>query len=123
MASGSTGTTGILPVGNGNTGTTGILPVDGDCVLSWCADVNSNAYYFVDVVTERGPAPIYFTGDRDSRLGNPVVVALAGITNRVPLLIGVDYAVTSDTPFTVSFPIDYIHPTVTTNATSSSLRA
>ena len=115
VASGSTGTTGILPVGNGGTGTTGILPVDGDSVLSWRADVNSNAYYFVDVVTERGPAPIYFTGDRESRLGNPVVVALAGVTNRVPLLIGVDYAVTSDTPFTVSFPIDYIHPTVTTN--------
>ena len=115
VASGSTGTTGILPVGNGNTGTTGILPVDGDSVLTWRADVNSNAYYFVDVVAERGPAPIYFTGDRDSRLGNPVIVALAGVTNRVPLLIGVDYAVTSDTPFTVSFPIDYIHPTVTTN--------
>ena len=90
VASGSTGTTGILPVGNGSTGTTGILPVDDDCVLSWRADVNSNAYYFVDVVAERGPAPIYFTGDRDSRLGNPVVVALAGVTNRVPLLIGVD---------------------------------
>jgi len=102
-------------VASGGTGTTGILPVDGDSVLSWRADVNSNAYYFVDVVAERGPAPIYFTGDRDSRLGNPVVVALAGVTNRVPLLIGVDYAVTSDTPFTVSFPIDYIHPTVTTN--------
>ena len=65
VASGSTGTTGILPVGNGGTGTTGILPVGGDCVLSWRADVNSNAYYFVDVVAERGPAPIYFTGDRD----------------------------------------------------------
>ena len=115
VASGSTGTTGILPVGNGSTGTTGILPVDDDCVLSWRADVNSNAYYFVDVIAERGPAPIYFTGDRDSRLGSPVVVALAGVTNRVPLLIGVDYAVTSDTPFTVSFPIDYIHPTVSTN--------
>ena len=102
-------------VASGGTGTTGILPVDDDCVLSWRADVNSNAYYFVDVIAERGPAPIYFTGDRDSRLGNPVVVALAGVTNRVPLLIGVDYAVTSDTPFTVSFPIDYIHPTVTTN--------
>ena len=102
-------------VASGSTGTTGILPVDGDSVLSWRAEVNSNAYYFVDVVAERGPAPIYFTGDRDSRLGNPVVVALAGVTNRVPLLIGVDYAVTSDTPFTVSFPIDYIHPTVTTN--------
>ena len=83
--------------------------------LAWREGVNSNAYYFVDVVAERGPAPIYFTGDRESRLGNPVVVALAGVTNRVPLLIGVDYAVTSDTPFSVSFPLDYIHPTVTTN--------
>ena len=82
---------------------------------SWREGVNSNAYYFVDVVAERGPTPIYFTGDRDSRLGNPVVVALAGVTNRVPLLIGIDYAVTSDTPFSVSFPFDYMHPTVTTN--------
>ncbi len=83
---------------------------------SWREGVNSNAYYFVDVVAERGPAPIYFTGDRDSRLGNPVVVALAGITNRVPLLIGIDYSVTSDTPFTVSFPVDYMYPEVQTNA-------
>ena len=82
---------------------------------SWREGVNSNAYYFVDVVAERGPAPIYFTGDRDSRLGNPVVVALAGVTNRVPLLIGIDYAVTSDTPFSVSIPVDYMYPTVTTN--------
>jgi len=101
------------------TGTTGILPVDGVSVLPWREGVNSNAYYFVDVVAERGPVPIYFTGDRDSRLGNPVVVALAGVTNRVPLLIGIDYAVTSDTPFSVSFPVDYMYPTVTTNGTAN----
>ena len=83
--------------------------------LTWHEDVNSNAYYFVDVVTERGPAPIWFTGDRPSRLGDPVVVARAGETNRVPLLIGVDYAVTSDTPFSVSFPVDYMYPVVETN--------
>ena len=83
--------------------------------FSWREGVNSNAYYFVDVVTERGPAPIYFTGDRETRLGNPVVVANAFETNRVPLLIGVDYSVTSDTPFTVSFPVDYMYPTVQTN--------
>ena len=34
--------------------------------LSWREGVNSNAYYFVDVVAERGPAPICFTGDRPS---------------------------------------------------------
>ena len=83
--------------------------------LSWRAGVNSNAYYFVDVVTERGPAPIYFTGDRETRLGNPVVVARAFETNRVPLLIGVDYSITSDTPFTVSFPVDYMYPEEETN--------
>jgi len=84
--------------------------------LSWLEGVNSNAYYFVDVVAERGPAPIWFTGDRESRLGDPVVVARAGETNRVPLLIGVDYAVTSDTPFSVSFPADYMYVEVETNA-------
>ena len=98
------------------TGTTGILPVDDVSVLPWREGVNSNAYYFVDVVTEHGPAPIYFTGDRDSRLGNPVVVALAGVTNRVPLLIGIDYAITSPVPFSVSFPVDYMYPEVQTNS-------
>ena len=83
--------------------------------LPWQEGVNSNAYYFVDVVTEHGPAPIYFTGDRDSRLGNPVVVARAGETNHVPLLIGVSYAVTSTVPFTVSVPDEYMYPEVQTN--------
>lgn len=94
---------------------TDVVGVYGVPALPWRDGVNSNAYYFVDVVAERGPAPICFTGDRASRLGNPVVVARAFETNRVPLLIGVDYAVTSDTPFSVSFPVDYMHPTVTTN--------
>ena len=102
-------------VEGGDTGTTGILPVDDVSVLPWRAGVNSNAYYFVDVVAERGPAPIYFMGDRETRLGNPVVVARAFETNRVPLLIGVDYSITSDTPFKVSFPVDYMYPEVETN--------
>ncbi len=58
--------------------------------LSWLEGVNTNAYYFVDVVTTNCLAPIYFTGDRESRLGNPVVVARAFETNHVPLLIGMD---------------------------------
>ena len=65
-------------------------------------DVNTNAYYFIDVVTEVGPAPIYFNADRDSRLGSPVVVGRAGETNHVPLLIGLAYTVTSTVPITVS---------------------
>ncbi len=83
--------------------------------LSWRAGVNTNAYYFVDVVTTNGPAPIYFIGDRESRLGNPVVVALAGVTNHVPLLIGIDYSITSPVPFTVSYPTEYMYPEVETN--------
>ena len=102
-------------VEGGGTGITGILPVDDVSALPWREGVNSNAYYFVDVVTESGPAPIYFTGDRDSRLGNPVVVANAFETNRVPLLIGIDYAITSPVPFAVSFPIDYMYPESLTN--------
>ena len=76
--------------------------VGGD--LGWKEGVNTNAYYFVDVVAEEGPAPIWFNADRDSRLGSPVVVALAGETNRVPLLIGVEYSVTSTVPISVSAP-------------------
>ena len=85
--------------------------------LLWLEGVNTNAYYFVDVVAERGPAPIWFTGDRTSRLGDPVVVARAGETNRVPLLIGIDYAITSPVPFSVSLP-DEGFATVTTNSVS-----
>jgi len=72
--------------------------------LSWRTGVNTNAYYFVDVVATNGPAPIYFTGDRETRLGNPVIVVRGGETNHVPLLVGVNYAVTSTVPFSVSPP-------------------
>ena len=76
-------------------------------VLTWHEGVNTNAYYFVDMMTEKGPVPVYFTGDRTSNLGNPAVVAHAGETNHVPLLIGVSYAVTSGAPFSVSVSSNY----------------
>jgi len=98
-------------VENGGTGGTGGPPVQGGGghgvpALPWREGVNSNAYYFVDVVAADGPAPIYFTGDRESRLGNPVVVAIGGETNHVPLLIGVNYSVTSTVPISVIVPTD-----------------
>ncbi len=68
------------------------------------ADVNADAYYFVEVVAERGPAPIYFVADGASRLGDPIVVARAGETNHVPLLIGATYTITSSVPFSVEAP-------------------
>ena len=94
--------------------TSAALPLE----LAWLEGVNSNAYYFVDVVASNGPAPIYFAGDCDSRLGNPVVVARGGETNHVPLLIGVSYAITSTVPFSVSLPDDGF-ATITTNCVSN----
>ncbi len=76
---------------------------------------NDRAYYFVEVVAERGPTPIYFVADRDSWLGSPAVVVRTGETNRVPLLIGVEYAVTSTVPISVSAP-DAEYAAVTENS-------
>ncbi len=76
----------------------------GGVELSWLEGVNSNAYFFAEVVADIGPAAVYFTCDTETGLGNPVVVALAGETNRVPLLVGVGYSVSSDVPFSVSVP-------------------
>ena len=73
--------------------------------LSWLGGANSNAYFFAEVVADIGPAAVYFIGDaEESRLGDPVVVALAGETNRVPLLVGMGYSVSSDVPFSVNVP-------------------
>ena len=101
-----------------------VMAVDGTngVELTWREGVNTNAYYFVDVVTEKGPAPVYFTGDRKSRLGNPAVVAHAGETNHVPLLIGISYAVTSSAPFSVSFPSNYKKYTVVERFSSRIVR-
>ena len=70
--------------------------------VAFRADANARAYHFVDVVAAAGPAPVSFAADRASRLGSPVLVARAGETNRVPLLVGIAYAVTSTVPVAVS---------------------
>ena len=86
--------------------------------LSWLGGVNSNAYFFAEVVADIGPAAVYFTSDTETSLGNPVVVALAGETNRVPLLVGIGYSVSSEVPFAVSAPADV---SVTTNGSCAYL--
>ena len=88
---------------NGQADSLSISLPSGESVF-FTPNVNTNAYYFVDVVAQKGPAPIRFNSSHLGRLGSPVVVALAGETNRVPLLIGATYSVTSDVPFTVSCP-------------------
>ena len=70
--------------------------------VAFRAGANARAYHFVDVVAAAGPAPVSFAADRASRLGSPVLVARAGETNRVPLLVGIAYAVTSTVPVAVS---------------------
>ena len=70
--------------------------------VAFRSDANARAYHFVDVVAAAGPAPVSFAADRASRLGSPVLVARAGETNRVPLLVGIAYAVTSTVPVAVS---------------------
>ena len=74
--------------------------------LTWRDGVNQNAYYFVEVVAESGPAQIVFSASQAGNLGSPVIVAHAGETNTVPLLVGVEYAVTSTVPISVSSPSD-----------------
>jgi len=85
-----------------------LTAVDGDSgvELTWREGVNSNAYYFVSVVAESGPAEIVFNASQAGNLGSPIVVAAGGETNIVPLLVGVEYAVTSSVPIGVSTPSD-----------------
>ena len=59
---------------------------------------NSNAYCWVDLVVPNADALVTFTGDGYSALPDPMFVAKAGATNRVILLIGKTYQVTSRMP-------------------------
>ena len=59
---------------------------------------NSNAYCWVDVVVLNANALVTFTGDGASELPDPTFIAKAGETNRVAILIGKTYQVTSRLP-------------------------
>jgi len=59
---------------------------------------NSNAYCWVDLVVPNANALVTFTGDGPSALPDPAFIAKAGETNRVTLLIGKTYQVTSRMP-------------------------
>ena len=83
-----------------------VRTADGVALSPRSPDVNTDAYFFVDVALDEegldAVAPIYFTADGPSRLGNPVLIPLRGETNRVPLLVGAEYCVTSPAPFSLS---------------------
>ncbi len=98
------------------------IPLPGGESMFFKPGVNTNAYYFVDVVAERGPAPIYFNSSHPGRLGSPVVVALAGETNRVPMLIGATYSSTSHVPFTVACPTNGCAEVLGSDGTSATVR-
>ena len=98
-----------------------ILLPNGESVY-FKSGINTNAYYFVDVTAERGPAPIYFNSSHPGRLGSPIVVALGGETNRVPMLIGATYSITSDVPFTVLCPTNGFAQVLGSDVTSVTVK-
>ena len=59
---------------------------------------NTNAYCWVDLVVPDANALVTFTGDGYSALPDPAFIARAGATNRVIVLIGKAYEVTSRMP-------------------------
>ena len=59
---------------------------------------NTNAYYWVDIVVSNASSLVMFTGDGASALPDPSFIASTGETNRVTLLIGKSYHVTSRMP-------------------------
>ena len=61
-------------------------------------DANTNAYYWVDIVVSNASSIVTFTGDGASALPDPSFIARPGETNRVTLLIGKVYNVTSRMP-------------------------
>lgn len=79
-------------------------------------DVDTNAYYFVDILVADGFAPIYFNASQPGRLGSPVVISYPERPIRVPLLIGVEYEVTSPVPFSPIVPGVVVVETLDCNA-------
>ena len=63
------------------------------------ADGNTNAYYYADVVVEKGPSIVTVRCGAETALGDYAVVAYPGETNRLPFLIGPKYEVESEAAF------------------------
>ena len=61
---------------------------------------NSNAYCWVDLVVAQADSLVRFVGDGYSALPDPTFIAKAGAPNRVIVLIGKTYRVTSRMPIT-----------------------
>ena len=68
---------------------------------------NSNAYCWVDLVVSGAASLVTFTGEGASNLPDPSFIALPGATNRVMLLIGKEYHVTSRMPISCIGRSDY----------------
>ena len=68
---------------------------------------NSNAYCWVDLVVEQADSLVTFAGGGTSDLPDPSFVAKVGATNRVALLIGKAYHVTSRMPIACIDRSDY----------------
>jgi len=68
---------------------------------------NSNAYCWVDLVVSGAASLVTFSGNGASNLSDPSFIALPGETNRVLLLIGKEYHVSSRMPICCVGRSDY----------------
>ena len=68
---------------------------------------NSNAYCWVDLVVSGAASLVAFSGNGASNLSDPSFIALPGETNRVKLLIGKEYHVSSRMPICCVGRSDY----------------
>ena len=75
------------------------LHVSLDEVKGRFADGNTNAYYYADVVVEKGPSIVTVRCDAETALGDYAVAAYPGETNHLPFLIGPQYEVESEAAF------------------------
>ena len=79
---------------------------------------NSNAYCWVDLVVSGATSLVTFSGEGASNLSDPSFIALPGETNRVMLLIGKEYRVSSRMPICCVGRSDYAIEVSQDSATS-----
>ena len=92
----------------------------GEVEISWHANANPNAYYWLDLAATGtlGVAKITATCNGESYLGDLAVIARTNEVCHIPLLIGATYTVESDLPITYS-AVSSEHANILTNSEHS----
>ncbi len=92
----------------------------GEVEISWHANANPNAYYWLDLAATDalGVAKITATCNGESYLGDLAVIARTNEVCHIPLLIGATYTVESDLPISYS-AVSSEHASIFTNSEHS----